>query len=660
LSRRLKTISITAALFAANLWVAKELLTSAFIDQMGSIEGTHIALGRFILKHWPDLFWFPLWYGGVPYQNAYLPLHPFAVAATTGLFGMSPGHAYHALTAVFYALGPVTLFLLALKLSGSRAYSLGASLIYSFSSPAALLIPAVARDVGSVWHARRLQDLVQYGEGPHIAAMTLLPVAVLLLVVAFKRRRPVWWILAAAGLAFVALTNWLGALALALAAAAWLLSGGGGVGLRKWFIAIGLGLYAYVISCSWLPPSTIQATFTNETRASGPPAALARWMAIGVGLLLMAVLVWLLRRFKAPPALAFSVLFLFSMAWLTLSEEWARVSILHQAGRLHLEMEMGIALAAAFGAKLILDAASARVRTAVACVLLILAGYAAVRYRAYAMRLDRPIDIRQTIEYREAQWISANLDGHRVLAPGSVGFFLNVFSDTPQFGGGYYQSLVNPVYLHLDFQIFSGQNAGAEEGPIAVLLLKALGVDAVGVSGPRSREAFKPFSNPRKFEGILPELWRDGDDVIYQVPRRSPSLAHVVRLEDLPARQPENGLDLDPIRPYVRALDDPSLPLAHMTWRNQHTAVISAGLERDQILSVQINYHPGWTATVNGQPRRVFRDNLGQLAVAPECQGPCSVEIAFDGGTEMLLARILCWSGLLGGLVWAVWRRRTP
>lgn len=659
MSQRLKSISLAVALFVANLWVAKEVLTSAFLDQMGSIEGTHIALGRFILKHWPDLFWFPLWYGGVPYQNAYLPLHPFAVAATAGLFGLSPGHAYHALTAVFYALGPVTLFLLALKLSGSRAYSLAASLIYSFSSTSALLIPAVARDVGGVWHARRLQDLVQYGEGPHIAAMTLLPLAVLLLVVAFEKRRPVWWILAAVGLASVALTNWLGAFALALAAAAWLLSGGADVGLRTWFIAIGLGLYAYVISCSWLPPSTIQTTFANETRVSDSAAAL-KWAVIAVGVVLLGALVWLLRRLKAPPALAFSVLFLFSMAWLTLSEEWARVSILHQAGRLHVEMEMGIALAAAFGAKLILDRTSPRLRTAVGCVLLVLAGYAFVRYRAYAKRLDRPIDIRQTIEYREAQWITANLDGHRVLAPGSVGFFLNVFSDTPQFGGGYYQSLVNPVYLHLDYQIFSGSNAGAEEGPIAVVLLKAMGVDAVGVSGPRSREVYKPFHNPRKFEGILPELWREGDDVIYQVPRRSRSLAHVVRLADLPVRQPENGLDVAPIRPYVRALDDPSLPLARMTWQNQHTAVISAGLERDQILSVQISYHPGWTATVNGQPRRVLRDNLGQLAVVPECQGPCSVEIAFLGGTEMLLARIVCWAGLLGGLVWAVWRRRAP
>jgi hypothetical protein len=244
------------------------------------------------------------------------------------------------------------------------------------------------------------------------------------------------------------------------------------------------------------------------------------------------------------------------------------------------------------------------------------------------------------------------------VAPGSVGFFLNVFTATPQYGGGYYQSLVNPVYWAVSHQIFSGQNAGAEEGPVAVVLLQAFGIDAVGVSEPGSRETFKPFNHPKKFEGVLPVLWRDGADVIYQVPHRSRSLAHVVRLSDLPPRPIEHGLDLEPIRPYVRAMDDPSLPLAPMSWRNSNTAVISAGMARDQILSVQISYHPGWSATVNGQPRRVFRDNLGQLAVAPECEGPCSVEIAFDGGAEMHLARMACWSGLVGGLAWIVLGRR--
>jgi hypothetical protein len=340
------------------------------------------------------------------------------------------------------------------------------------------------------------------------------------------------------------------------------------------------------------------------------------------------------------------------MAWLTLSVFWARIYVMLQAHRYHLEMEMGIALTAAFAAKAILDRTSTRVRAAVACAAILLSVYGALRYRHYAMRLDRPIDVSKTIEFREAQWIAANLKDHRVLAPGTVGYFLNVFTDTPQFGGGFYQAVVNPNYPGFSYQFYSGEGAGAQEGAIAAVGLKVFGVDAAGVSGPRSREEYKPFSNPRKFDGVLPEIWRDGDDVIYSVPRRSRSLAQVVRLADLPERQPLNGLDLEPIRRYAAALDDPALPAARMSWSNQHTASISADLAPDQIVSVQVSYHPGWRATVNGQPRRVFGDRLGQLAVEPGCNGPCAIEIAFDGGLEMRLARIVSWTALFAGLVW--------
>ena len=143
--------------------------------------------------------------------------------------------------------------------------------------------------------------------------------------------------------------------------------------------------------------------------------------------------------------------------------------------------------------------------------------------------------------------------------------------------------------------------------------MKAFGIDAVAVSGPKSREAYRDYRNPRKFDGLLPEAWRDGDDVIYRVPRRSAGLAHVVRRGDLAARQPVNGIDIEPVRPYVAALEDASLPLATMTWRSRHEAVISARMEKAEILSVQISYHPGWKASVGGQPRRVYGDNLGQL-----------------------------------------------
>jgi uncharacterized membrane protein YfhO len=125
-----------------------------------------------------------------------------------------------------------------------------------------------------------------------------------------------------------------------------------------------------------------------------------------------------------------------------------------------------------------------------------------------------------------------------------------------------------------------------------------------------------------------------------------------MRRADLPSRRPEHGLDTDSISAYVQALDNPELPAAPMKWTSRHSATITARISRDQILSVQISYHPGWQAAVNGRPCPVARDHLGQLVVEPACDGDCTVELRYDGGLEMRIARLISWTSFLGGFVW--------
>ena len=105
------------------------------------------------------------------------------------------------------------------------------------------------------------------------------------------------------------------------------------------------------------------------------------------------------------------------------------------------------------------------------------------------------------------------------------------------------------------------------------------------------------------------------------------------------SRPPIHGLDVDQVRRYVAALEDPSLPEAGMQWTSRHSARIAADLRKDQLLSVQINYHPGWHAEVNGLPRRVGGDKIGLMWVEPQCEGRCTVELVYDGGTEMQAAK---------------------
>ena len=139
----------------------------------GSIEGAYISISRYALENPGGLSWFPLWYGGIPYQNSYPPLLHLLVAAFAWVTGFSVALSYHTITALMYCLGPVTLFWMSWRLSGSRSASLGAALLYSLFSPSAILMPSVLEDLGTSLGPRRLQALVYWGEGPHVTAMAL-------------------------------------------------------------------------------------------------------------------------------------------------------------------------------------------------------------------------------------------------------------------------------------------------------------------------------------------------------------------------------------------------------------------------------------------------------------------------------------------------------
>jgi hypothetical protein len=98
-------------------------------------------------------------------------------------------------------------------------------------------------------------------------------------------------------------------------------------------------------------------------------------------------------------------------------------------------------------------------------------------------------------------------------------------------------------------------------------------------------------------------------------------------------------VDVGPLEPYVAALNDPQLPLVPMEWTSRSSAHIASQLQPDQVLSVQISYHPGWRALVNGSERPITSDALGMMVVHPHCSGDCAVELIYDGGREMRWAR---------------------
>jgi len=603
-------------LLAANAWLCRRLFFAEYLDQLWSADGAFIAFARYIVDHYREMSWFPLWFCGMPYQDVYGPLLHHLVAAHAVVWRVSPAQAFHFSSALLYCLGPVTLSWLAWRLSGSRLQAFMAALVYTVFSPTALLIPQIRADLGGWFYLRRLHNLVIWGEAPHIAALVWIPLALLCLE---RRKLPASAVLMAA----IALTNVTGTVGFAMAAVAWIVAKPASEYRGTIGRTVLAALLGYGLAMPWLPPTTVSRIVANSQASAGRlfPFTARHLLYFAALAALVALARWALGR--APALARFGALLAFISGAMTLLGFWTDIAIVPQPTRFQLEFEMGLALLLSALLQTRIPAALA----AVPCLALL------VLNQRHAGEFIRPIDIHGTAEYRQAHWFDRHMRGARVFAPGSVSLWMNIFTDTPQFAGCCDQGVPDweqRVALHTIYR--------ASQGPASVLWLQAYGVAAIAVSGSQSAEAYKPFTAPGKFEGLLPVLWREAGDTIYAVPRRSDSLARVIGEGDIVTRRPVHGLDTVQLQRYVAALNDPDLPPAHMQWQGPARARITVTLKPGQILSVQVAWHPGWRA----RGAAVERDALGLILIRPQCTGACTVDLVFDGGIEKHLARLFC------------------
>ena len=543
------------------------------------------------------------------------------------------------------------------RLSGRPAASFCAALFYTVLSPSALLVRAVASDMGNPLRPRRLHTLIAYGDGPHLAALALVPFAIYMLDRALERCTSFRCAGAILAIGAVALTNWLGAFALAALIFCYLISGRP---WRDWLTTTAIGLAAYILVSPLLTPSLIRTIQFNAQTIGGDfrdsPKVLLHYAPYILAT--FALTKTILLRLRCAAYLQMLILFTALMAWCALGFSWFNIAIVPQPDRYLLELDLGLTLSLAMSLALL----PLRATRILVIVLALFSAAQAYRGQRYARGLIYPINIATTVEYRIADWFDRNLRGARVMVPGTISFFLQDFTDTPQLGGGFENGVVNYQGRIAQFEITSGAGTTAlNDVPLSVLWMKAFGIQAVAAGGKQTREFYHHFANGAKFAGILPELFRDGDDAIYRVPLRTPSLAHVMARSQLVVNPPINGIDVGELRRYVEAIDDPALPEAQFVWKTQHSAEILADLTQGQVAQIQITYHKGWRASVNGISAPIIPDGLGFFAVAPDCTGRCRIELVYDGGDEQRIARaasgllFLCWLG------WAAantWRRK--
>lgn len=647
---RLRTILCAVSLFLLNAYICRELFGLEFSSRMESIESSYISISRWAMDNWRDLTWFPLWYGGMPFHRVYQPGLHLSVAGFAQLMGWTAPHAFHFLTAIAYCTAPVTLFLLGYRATGNRAFGFVAGAFYSLISPACFLAPLIRQDAGGLLLPRRYQILVHYGEGPHLTAVALIPLVLLALHGAVALHRRIFVFLAPAALAAVLLTNWPGSVGLTMAIAAYVLSrlfSKPGIHLPA---IVGVAVVAYLLAIAWLPPSILQAVFSNAQQSDASYFGTQQLLPALLLLVALVVLLWVFQRLQVEPWTRFFVFFVLITGMVDLGWQWFGWRLLPQGNRFEVEFDM--AVAAAFAYFLVAGFRKLPYR---AQIVLVGAGLLCAiiqtrHYRRYARELTRPIDISQTIEYRMANWFDGHMNGARVFAPGNVSLWMNLFTDTPQLAGCCDQGVPHVAYRIATYTVYTGQGMGAREAQDSLLWLRAYGVRAVGISGPNSTNAYKPFWNPKKFEGLLPVLWREGDNVVYQIPAKAADPVRVIPRSAVAARTPVNGMDVKPLESLVPALEDERLPAASFRWLNRHEAVVDAQTAPGQVIFLQISHDPGWRADQDGLPRPIFRDALGMMYVEPARSGHTQLHLIYDGGTEAKLAWVLFGCGLL---MWA-------
>ncbi|MEP6962403.1 MAG: hypothetical protein ABI995_09995, partial [Acidobacteriota bacterium] len=444
------------------------------------------------------------------------------------------------------------------------------------------------------------------------------------------------------------LTNWTGTTGFVMALAAYILSklGARRAGARPihWPTLIGIGAIAYLIASPWIPPSEIHLIQIASATLEITLTTRQKFYTLIPFAILLITLHQILKRRQTHPWLRFFIYYMFITGAVVATDKLG-LPLIPIGHRFHLEFEIAASGVAAYIAWTLAMRWPQRIQIAAACVAALAVALQARHYRNYADDLDYPIDFTTTAEYKLSKGIAASLNGERVFATGSTSSWMNLYSDTPQFFGCCEQSILADQFRMAIYQIHTGDGAKDRDAEITTMWLKAYGASAVAVQASGTAQFGQPFVNPKKFDGYLKEIWRDGDNVIYRVPRPSPSLAHVINRTSLMYRSPENGIDTKTLSPFIDALDHPA-SLATMRWLNQHEIEITATTEPNQVIYLQQTYDNGWHAYDNVAELQITRDILNLTVINPGVPGPHKIKMIYSGDEEDGLADIAHYLGI--------------
>ena len=163
-------------------------------------------------------------------------------------------------------------------------------------------------------------------------------------------------------------------------------------------------------------------------------------------------LAWALARRQVDRPIRVAALFFYFTASISLLAMWFKLNVIPQPERYHLEMDLAFWLLAGLIAAKV-RVANPRILIAVAATICL---FVAIRQHRRAQDLERPIDIASTAEFEISHWLGAHNTGQRVFAPGTIGFWMQAFSDHCSiFTGGFDNGERNTFLPDVIYQIYA-------------------------------------------------------------------------------------------------------------------------------------------------------------------------------------------------------------
>ena len=654
-----KATLLAVLIFGLNAYICANLFGLEFSSQMASIEGSYMTISRWAMDNWHDLTWFPLWFDGQPFLGVYQPGFHLTVAALATLTRMSVEHAYHLIAALAYCAVPVSLFAACFGFTRRLDFAFFSALIYSILSTILFLSPLERLAIHGWLLPKHYQDVVYYGEGPHTAALAMIPLVVLAVHRAVRLRRRGYIILAPLAVAALMLTNWPGTTGLTMALVAYCLAQLR-PGRRHYVLLVAaIGLAAWLLVSPWILPSTILRAFANAQQSDATHLGTQQVLPLLAVAAVLAGLHFLFARLQADRTFRWFAYFSLIAGAVAIGRDWFGWKLVPQPTRFQLEFDLAFAGLLGWLIARGLGMLPRRARLAAITVLLIAAIPQIKTVRRYARNLTKPIDVTATAEYRMSKAFEAKLGNRRVYAPGNVSLWMNLFNDVPQMAGCCDQGIPGWEYRLAMYGIYTGDHAFERDAEVSILWMRAYGADAVGVTGPGSTEIIKPYWNWKKFEGVLPAVWREGDNVIYTIPRKVAEPVRVIPKTALLPVPPVNAMDVAELEKLVRAMEDSAAPLAHFRWLNRHEALVDATVRPGDVVYLQLAQAPGWHAKQDGRRVPIRAEALGMMYVEPRSTGTIELRLVYDGGAEAVWAKVLQSFGILAiASVWFGWGLR--